>query len=67
MERVQALHNQIRVFQPDWVLVSSEDVGQVLFREALRSAPGRVVYLAHTPQFFPVGAASWNPHSEAPN
>lgn len=59
--RVQVLRQQIREFQPDWVLVSSEDLGHALLREAHHSAPGRVVYLAHTPQFYPFGPASWNP------
>ena len=43
------------------MLVSSEDLGHALLREAQHSAHGRVVYLAHTPQFFPFGPASWNP------
>ncbi|MFN7993759.1 MAG: glycosyltransferase family 4 protein [Bryobacteraceae bacterium] len=59
------LHDQIRKFHPDWVLVSSEDLGHVLLREAQHSAPGRVIYIAHTPQFFPFGPASWNPDSHA--
>ena len=59
------LRRQIREFQPDWVLVSSEDLGHALLREAHEAAPGRVVYLAHTPQFFPFGPASWNPDSSA--
>ena len=59
------LRRQIREFQPDWVLVSSEDLGHVLLHEANESAPGRVVYLAHTPQFFPFGPASWNPDANA--
>src|SRR2546423_7818270 len=58
--RIQVLRQQIREFQPDWVLVSSEDLGHGLLREAHHGAPGRVVYLAHTPQFFPFGPASWN-------
>ena len=58
---IHVLRQQIREFQPDWVLVSSEDLGHGLLREAHHSAPGRVVYLAHTPQFFPFGPASWNP------
>ena len=58
--RVQTLRREIAAFHPDWVLVSSEDLGHGLLREAHHSAPGRVVYLAHTPQFFPFGAASWN-------
>ena len=59
--RVHTLRRQIAEWQPDWVLVSSEDLGHGLLREAHRGAPGRVVYLAHTPQFFPFGPASWNP------
>ncbi len=62
---VAVLREQIREFQPDWVLVSSEDLGHVLLREALRSSPARIVYIAHTPQFFPFGPASWNPDLEA--
>lgn len=58
--RRRLLTEQIRQFQPDWVLVSSEDLGQVLLREASDAAPGRIVYLAHTPQLFPFGPASWN-------
>src|ERR1035438_1682643 len=63
--RVQALRRQIAEFQPDWVLVSSEDLGHALLREAQHSAEGRVVYLAHTPQFYPFGPASWNPDRQA--
>ena len=62
--RIQLLREQIREFHPDWVLVSSEDLGHGLLREAHHSARGRVVYLAHTPQFFPFGPASWNPDRE---
>lgn len=63
--RVQAVRQQIREFQPDWVLVSSEDLGFSLLREAHHSADGRVVYLAHTPQFYPFGPASWIPDQHA--
>jgi len=62
--RTRLLRDQIASFRPDWVLVSSEDLGQVLLGEAARGAPGRVVYLAHTPQLFPFGPASWNPNPE---
>ncbi len=57
---VAVLHQQIQEFQPDWVLVSSEDVSHTLLREAARSAAGQLVYIAHTPQFFPFGPASWH-------
>jgi glycosyltransferase involved in cell wall biosynthesis len=63
--RTEALRRQIREFQPDWVLVSSEDLGHALLREAHHRAAGRVVYLAHTPQFFPFGPASWSPDRHA--
>src|ERR1035441_2148300 len=45
----------------DGVGVSRKYWGHALPREAHEAAPGRVVYLAHTPQFFPFGPASWNP------
>ncbi len=63
--RTVELRRHIEEFQPDWVLVSSEDLTHVLLREAARSAPGRIVYLAHTPQFYPFGPASWFPDAEA--
>ncbi|MGD0501033.1 MAG: glycosyltransferase family 4 protein [Bryobacteraceae bacterium] len=63
--RVQVLRAEVSDFRPDWVLVSSEDLSHALLREAHHAAPGRVVYLAHTPQFFPFGPASWNPERQA--
>ncbi len=63
--RIHILRQEIREFQPDWVLVSSEDLAHGLLREAHHCAPGRVVYLAHTPQFYPFGPASWNPDRHA--
>ncbi len=59
-KRSETLRRQIGEFWPDWVLVSSEDLGQVLLREAHHYRAGWVVYLAHTPQLFPFGPASWN-------
>src|SRR3954471_19949769 len=63
--RIQTLRREIREFEPDWVLVSSEDLAHGLLREGQHCAPGRVVYLAHTPQFYPFGPASWNPDRAA--
>jgi len=57
------LRQQIAAFEPTWVLVSSEDLGQGLLQEAHRSAAGRVIYLAHTPQMFPFGPYSLNPNA----
>lgn len=58
------LGHLIRETEPDWVLVSSEDLSHTLLREAARTAPGRLVYLAHTPQFLPFGPESW--HADPP-
>lgn len=63
--RIPVLRAEIQEFAPDFVLVSSEDLSHVLLREAVRTAPGRLVYLAHTPQFFPFGPESWNPDPKA--
>jgi glycosyltransferase involved in cell wall biosynthesis len=59
------LTEQIRGLSPDFVLVSSEDLSHLLLREAYAAAPDRLVYLAHTPQFFPFGPASWNRDPQA--
>lgn len=50
---------QINQLGPDRILVSSEDPQQALLSAALDMLPGRVVYLAHTPQVFPFGPASY--------
>jgi len=59
-QRRALLESEIGEFNPDFVLVSSEDLSHLLLREAARVAPDRIVYLAHTPQFFPFGTESWN-------
>jgi glycosyltransferase involved in cell wall biosynthesis len=48
-------------YDPDWVLVSSEDVGQALLEAALAARPGRVVYLARTTVNLPCGPDSMHP------
>jgi glycosyltransferase involved in cell wall biosynthesis len=55
----------VESFKPDWVLVSSEDVAHTLLREAFAVAADRLVYLAHTPQWYPFGPASWHPDKQA--
>ncbi len=47
-------------FDPDFVLVSSEDLSHALLREAHKAAKDRLVYLAHTPQWFPFGPEAWH-------
>src|SRR5438270_13373973 len=39
--RIQVLRREIREFDPDWVLVSSEDLAHGLLRQAHHSAPVR--------------------------
>src|SRR5690349_2302686 len=38
---------QAREFEPDWILVASEDPGQVLLQAALDACPHRVIVLVH--------------------
>jgi glycosyltransferase involved in cell wall biosynthesis len=59
--RPRIVGDEIENSKPDWVLVSSEDLSHTLLREAAQAAPDRIVYLAHTPQFWPFGPHSWNP------
>ena len=63
--RPESLREAVEEFNPDFVLVSSEDLSHNLLKEAARTAPGRFLYLAHTPQWFPFGPESWNPDVEA--
>ena len=63
--RASVVSDHIREFQPDWVLVSSEDLSHVLLREVNNAAATRLVYLAHTPQWYPFGPASWHPDAQA--
>ena len=63
--RASVLRQHLQSFQPDWVLVSSEDVAHTLLREAFTAAPDRLVYLAHTPQWYPFGPASWHTDKQA--
>jgi glycosyltransferase involved in cell wall biosynthesis len=65
VRRRAILTEQIQSFHPDFVLVSSEDLSHLLLREAYGAAPDGLVYLAHTPQFYPFGPASWNPDKKA--
>src|SRR5262249_37862721 len=52
---------QIREFQPDCVIVSSEDPTQNLLDAALKTCPSRVVYLLHTPNYLPFGPLAFYP------
>src|SRR3974390_2937538 len=63
--RPGVLGEHIRTEQPDRVLVSSEDLGHLLLREADQAAPDLIVYLAHTPRFFPFGPESGSPDAKA--
>jgi len=60
---VEHLERRIVDFEPDWVLISSEDLGQALLRAAVRISSERTIYLAHTPQLFPFGPASLLPNA----
>jgi surfactin synthase thioesterase subunit/glycosyltransferase involved in cell wall biosynthesis len=65
--RAGVLGDEISRFAPDLVLMSSEDLSHALLREVAShpAAAGRLVYLAHTPQFFPFGPESWNPEERS--
>ncbi len=59
------IREAIERLAPDFVLVSSEDLSHTILREAYRAAPARLVYLAHTPQWFPFGPEAWHQDPEA--
>ncbi|WP_218081858.1 alpha/beta fold hydrolase [Anthocerotibacter panamensis] len=57
------LTEQTAQFNPDWLLVSSEDWAQGLLELALKLCPRRVIYLCLSPTYLPFGpqAFSANP------
>jgi glycosyltransferase involved in cell wall biosynthesis len=57
------LTDQIVELEADWVLLSCEEWSQGLLDAALKAAPGRVVYLAHTLLFLPFGPQAYFPSS----
>jgi hypothetical protein len=46
---------------PDWIVVPSDDPGQLMLGTALRARPDRVVYIAYTLQQLPFGPRAFNP------
>lgn len=56
---------QMRAFQPDWILVPSEIHSYMGLEVALEACPGRVVYLSQTTMCLPFGPASANPDGRA--
>jgi glycosyltransferase involved in cell wall biosynthesis len=65
LRNTHIIADQVSEWRPDWLLVSSEDLSHTLLRHSARVAPGRVVFLAHTPQWFPFGPAAWNSDQDA--
>ncbi len=61
----QRIGDVVAEFDPDFVLVSSEDLSHVLLRDAHRAAKDRLIYIAHTPQWFPFGPEAWHQDAEA--
>ena len=55
------LLEEIRRFQPDVLLMSSEDASQNLLSAAVDVCPERTVYLAHSPSFLPFGPWAFFP------
>jgi amino acid adenylation domain-containing protein len=53
------LSDQIHEFEPTWILVTSEDTGQILLQTALDASLSRVVYLARSTWKLPFGPASF--------
>ncbi|NBE98013.1 glycosyltransferase family 4 protein [Nonomuraea sp. KC401] len=51
----------LRAESPDWVLVPSDDPGQLMLGAAVAYDPARVVYVAHTIQQLPFGPAAYYP------
>lgn len=58
---VRHIWEVVDAFQPDWVLVPSDDPGGLVLGAALVAAPTRVVYQAYTLQQLPFGPRAFQP------
>lgn len=58
---VRHVQRVVAAFQPDCVLVPSDDPGGLMLGAALVAAPHRVVYLVHTLQQLPFGPGAFYP------
>jgi len=57
-----AVINNFEEFDPDWILVSSEDFGHHLLRTALALDASRVVLITHTTHDLPFGSSAFRPN-----
>ncbi len=55
------LAERIRAFDPEWILVSTEDWGYGVLETTLDEAPGRVVSMIYTPIALPFGPCAMKP------
>ena len=62
LSKMRAQFNRlINEFEPDWVIVSSEDPSHNLLDAAMSVCQSKVIYIAHTPAFLPFGPQSFLP------
>ena len=55
------LREQIHSFNPDFIFISTEDIGQVLLETAIHEAAHKVIYLARTTLYLPFGPGCYMP------
>jgi len=55
------LLRHVESYQPDWILISSEEPSHSLLEADVRAVPHKVIYLAHTVQYLPFGPLSFAP------
>lgn len=55
------LQSTIAEVKPDWILISTEDPSQSLFRAAYEVSPNNLIYLGHTKYMLPFGPLSFYP------
>lgn len=55
------LQQAVQSFKPNWILVSSEDPSQTLFKTVYELSPDNIIYLVHTQYMLPFGPLSLYP------
>jgi glycosyltransferase involved in cell wall biosynthesis len=59
---LENLQEEVKVFDPRWIITTSEDFGYQLLKAAVAILPAQVIFLARTIQYLPFGPTSFWPN-----
>ncbi|HKX29843.1 MAG TPA: glycosyltransferase family 4 protein [Blastocatellia bacterium] len=64
---LECLQEEVKLFNPHWIVTTSEDFGYQLLKAAVTMSPAQVIFLARTTQYLPFGPTSFWPSKSGTN